>query len=96
MYLLDATKILSHILALKALLFEQCSFSIDDSRIHLRVHMKRAGDPGLSELVLPDTDSCASSMYGEQGVIYTPPHCAEKAIPAENDRGPSSHRGFKS
>lgn len=80
MYLLDATKILSHILALKALLFEQCSFSIDDSRIHLRVHMKRAGDPGLSELVLPDMDSCASSMYGEQGVIYTPPHCAEKKL----------------
>lgn len=88
MYLLDATKILSHILALKALLFEQCSFSIDDSRIHLRVHMKRAGDPGLSELVLPDTDSCASSMYGEQGVIYTPPHCAEKSYTSRKRQRP--------
>lgn len=83
-HLLDANKILSHILALKALLFEQCSFFIDDVSIHLRVHMKRTGDPGLSTLMLPDTDSCASSIHGEQGVMVTPPHFA--------DRRPHQHR----
>lgn len=79
-YLLDANKILSHILALKALLFEQCSFFIDKGSIHLRVHMKRAGDPGLSTLMLPDTDSCASSVHSEQDVMQTPPHVTERKL----------------